>query len=82
MTVFGLPARVFFYFGSSKSFVSTSFTLHGLGEHKLVVMTLLGEHIVRISMFRSCKILIEGVVLKANLIFLELWDFDVIMGIV
>ena len=32
-------------------------------------------------MFRGCEILIEGIVLKANLIPLEMWDFDVILGI-
>ena len=30
-------------------------------------------------MFRSCEILIEGVILKDNLIPLEMWDFDVIL---
>ena len=29
---------------------------------------------------KGCEILIEGVVLKANLIPLEMWDFDVILG--
>ena len=32
-------------------------------------------------MFKGYEILIEGVVLKANLIPLEMWDFDVILGI-
>ena len=31
-------------------------------------------------MFKGCEILIEGVVLKANLIPLEMSDFDVILG--
>ena len=85
MTVFGSPARVFFYFGSSKSFVRTLFSLHADRElsplkHKLVVMTSLEEQIIYTSMFRGFKILVEGVVLKANLIPLEMWDFDVILG--
>ena len=32
-------------------------------------------------MFKSCEILVEGIVLKANLIPLEMSDFDVILGI-
>ena len=31
-------------------------------------------------MFKECEILVEGVVLKANLILLEMVDFDVILG--
>ena len=85
MTVFGSPTHVLFYFGSSKSFFSTSFALHADRESsslnlKLVVMTPLGEQIIRTSVFKGYKILIEGVILKENLILLEMWDFDVIMG--
>ena len=48
LVVFGSPTRVLFYSGSSKSFVSTSFTLHADRElsplkHKLVVTIPLGE---------------------------------------
>ena len=31
-------------------------------------------------MFRGCKIFVKDVVLKANLIPLKMWDFDVILG--
>ena len=31
-------------------------------------------------MFKGCKILIERVVLEANLIPLEMWNFDIILG--
>ena len=68
------------------SFVSSSFPLHVNRElsslkHKLVVVTLLREQIISTSMFRGYKILVEGVVLKTNLIPLEMWDFDVILGV-
>ena len=84
--VFGAPTRVFFYSGSSKSFVITSFLLHVDRElsplkHKLVVVTFLGEQIIRTFVLRGCEVLIEGVVLKANLIPLEMWDFHVILCI-
>ena len=35
---------------------------------------------MRTSVFKRCEILVEGVVLKANLIQLEMTDFDVILG--
>ena len=70
---------------SNRSFVSTSFALHADQElsplkHKLVVMTPLREQISRNTIFKGCEILIDGVVLKANLILLEMWDFDIILG--
>ena len=74
-----------FYFGLSKSFVSTSFTLHADQElsplkHKLIVIIPLGEQITCNSMLKGFEILVEGVVLKTNFISLEMWDFDIILG--
>ena len=85
MFVFGTPARVLFDFGSNRSFVSSAFALHADRElvslkNKLVVTTLLGEQIFRTSLFKGCEVLVEGVVLKANLIPLKMYDFDVILG--
>ena len=65
--------------------MSSSFALHADRElsslkHKLVVMTPLGEQILRNTFFKGCEILIDGVVLKANLISLEIYNFDVILG--
>ena len=85
MTIFGSSARVLFYSGSSKSFISISFALHVDRElsqlkHKLVVVTLIGEQIIRTFVFIGCEVLIKGVVLKVNLIPLEMLDFDVIFG--
>ena len=85
MIVFGTSAQVLFDSGSSRLFVSSSFALHVDHElsslkHKLVVTTLLGEQIIRTFIFKGCEILIEGIVLKANFIPLEMWDFDVIFG--
>ena len=79
--VFGEPARILFDFGASRSFISTSFALHANREltplkSKLIVMTPLGEKIVRTSVFKRCEVVVEGRVLKANLILLEMTDFD------
>ena len=42
--------------------------------------TPLGEKFLRTTVFKGCEVLVEGVVLKANLIPLEMDDFDVILG--
>ena len=70
--VFGEPTRVLFDSGASRSFISTSFTLHANREitplkSKLVVTTPLGGRIVRTSVFKGCEVVIEGFVLRANL---------------
>ena len=44
------------------------------------VITPLEKQIFRTLIFKECEIVIEGVVLKANLIPLEMSDFDVILG--
>ena len=47
---------------------------------KLVIMTLLGKQILRNSIFKGCEILVKCVVLKANLIPLKMYDFNIILG--
>ena len=85
ISVFGEPARVLFNFRASRSFISTSFALHANQEltplkSKLIVTTPLGERILKTSMFKGCEVVVECMVLKANLILLEMSDFDVILG--
>ena len=85
MCVFGTLARVLFDFWSSRSFVSYSFALHVDQEfaplrNKLVVMRPLREQILHNTILKGCEILVDGVVFKANLIPLEMYDFDVILG--
>ena len=77
MFVFGTPARVFFDSRSNQSFVNTAFALHAdqelaLLKNKLVVTTPLGEQILHTSVFKGCELLVEDVVLKENLIPLEM----------
>ena len=83
--IFGTPTRVLFDSRSNRSFVSTSFALHTDQElaslkNKFVVTKPLGEQNVRTLVFKGCEILVESVVLKANLIPLEMYDFDMILG--
>ena len=85
ISIFGEPAQVLFDFGTSRSFINTSFALHGNREltpfkNKLIVTTSLGERILRTFVFKGCEVVVEGMVLKANLIPLEMSDFDVILG--
>ena len=65
--------------------ISSFFALHADRKltplkNGLVVTTSLGEIILRTSVFKGCETLVEGVILKANLISLEMDDFDVILG--
>ena len=85
MFIFDTPTRVLFDTGSSQLFVSTTFVLHANKElvplkNKLIVNTQLGEQILRTSVFKGCEIVVEEVVLKVNLIPLEMFNFDVILG--
>ena len=83
--VFGTPTWVLFDIGSNQSFVSTTFALNAnreliLLKNKLIVNTPLREQILRTSIFKGCEIVVKRIILKANLISLEMSDFDVILG--
>ena len=85
ISVFGEPAWVLFDFGASRSFISTSFALHANREltplkNKLVVTTPLGKRMLKTLVFKGCEVVVEGIVLKANLIQLEMSYFEVILG--
>ena len=64
MIIFGTLARVIFDTGSNRSFVSI----------------MLGEQILRTLVFKGYEIVVGRIVLKANLIPLKMFDFDVILG--
>ena len=86
MFVFGTSALVLFDSRSSRSSISIAFALHAdreltLLKNKLIVTTPLGEQILRNTIFKDCEILVEGVILMANWIPLEIHDFDVTLGI-
>ena len=77
ISIFGEPARVLFNSRASRSFISTSFALYANQEltslkSKLIVTTPLGEKIMRPFVFKGCEVVVEGMVLKANLIPLEM----------
>ena len=83
MSIFHNDARILIDSGSDKSFISSAFAcladraLSPL-KYPLVVQTPLQEEILKSVEFKECKV--GEVELEANLIPLELWDFDVILG--
>ena len=78
-------AYTLFDTGASHSFVSPSFASQ-LGiiiepwDVKLLIDTPTGDEMVTDSVCKSCIIVIENKVLLANLIVLDMHDFDVILG--
>ena len=86
MVVVIILVQVLSIFGSSRSFVSSTFALYIDRElsqlkHKLVVTTLLEEQILRNSVLKVYKDLIDGDVLNMNLISFGMYDFYVILGL-
>ena len=79
ISIFGESTWVLFDSGASRSFISTSFALHVNQKltplkNKLIIITPLVERILRTSVFKGCEVVVEGMVLKANLIPLEMLD--------
>ena len=85
MSIFQNDARVLIDSGSDKSYISSAFArladraLSPL-EYPLVVQTPLGKEILKSVEFKECPIKMGEVELEANLIPLELQDFDAILG--
>nr|XP_011466845.1 PREDICTED: uncharacterized protein LOC105352182 [Fragaria vesca subsp. vesca] len=83
--IFGQPAFTLMDPGATHSFMSSRFALHA----NVPSSPLPGEWYVFLPsgdvfkidwVFRSCEVLVEGYNLEANLIPLEMIDFDVILG--
>ncbi|KAJ0017611.1 hypothetical protein Pint_10284 [Pistacia integerrima] len=83
--IFSHEARVLIDPGSTHSFISYAFAeysdrvLEPL-EYKLVVATLVGETLLAEYGFNGCGVMVDGYVLEADLILLNIHDFDVILG--
>ncbi|KAL0536183.1 hypothetical protein IC582_025122 [Cucumis melo] len=85
LPVLGHYALVFFYSGSSHSFISSAFVSHARLEveplhHVLSVSTPSGECMLSKEKVKACKIEISGHVIEVTLIVLDMLDFDVILG--
>ena len=73
ISIFGEPTRFLFDSKATRSFISTSFALDANQEltplkNKLVVTTPVGERILKTTVFKGYEVVIDGMVLKANLI--------------
>ena len=78
-------ARVLFDSGASHSFVSPVCTLRMEWQSSkllfpLSVVTLLSDELEIDIFFPSCPVLVEGRELLADLVLLDVIDFDVILG--
>ena len=76
MKIFDVDAHVLIDTGSNHSFVSSGFARHSdkplvpLVE-ELLVITPLGEHLIKETVYKSCEVKIGKVTLEADLIPLE-----------
>lgn len=85
LLVCGFQARVLFDPGSTHSFISPRFAqlfdMHARDmDFLLTVATPIGKEVICRTFYPSCPVMIGGLELPANLISLEMFDFDVILG--
>ena len=85
LSIFGRSARILIDPGATHSFVSKSFALYADREGseldcELVVATPVGHSVITKKVFKGCVIHIGEHELPADLICMEIRDFDVILG--
>ncbi|KAL0549347.1 hypothetical protein IC582_013828 [Cucumis melo] len=85
LPLLGHYALVLFDSGSSHSFISSAFVLHARLEveplhHVLSVSTPSGECMLSKGKVKACQIEIAGHVIGVTLLVLDMFDFDVILG--
>ncbi|KAH9685255.1 Endonuclease [Citrus sinensis] len=85
LSILGREAHILIDPGSTHSFVSRTFAMHigrepELLDCELVVRTPTGESVLAQSVYRDCMIGMGEHEFEANLISLEIYDFDAILG--
>ena len=85
LSIFDNDAHILIDTGAQRSFISEKFAQYSNCElcplpEELVVRTPLGEDIIRTMVYRDYDERIGDTKLEANLIPLELYDFDAILG--
>ena len=85
LPLFSNIAKTLFDFGSTHFFISFRYAkLYdkklGLMDYDLSVATPMGDSLVCNSMLKSCVIQIEDRKMLANLILMDMYDYDVILG--
>ncbi|KAJ4710029.1 Retrotransposon protein, putative, Ty3-gypsy subclass [Melia azedarach] len=85
LTIFGREAHILIDPGSTHSFISRTFATHADRElrpldYGLVVATPLGDSLLAESVYRDCIIRVGSCDMKVDLIPLDIFDFDAILG--
>jgi hypothetical protein len=85
LSICSRDAYVLFDPGATHSFVSRIFATYlridpALLEVPLMVATPMGDYLLATTIYKSCKVLIDGHSLLADLVELNMVDFDVILG--
>lgn len=83
--IFGRKARSLIDSGATHSFLSHVFTTYADYmleplDSDLVITTHLGDSLLAYEVYKDCMIRVNDWELKANLIFLDIHDFDIMMG--
>ena len=85
LPLFSNFAKTLFDSGSTHSFISSRYAMlcdkkPGLMDYDLFVATPMGDFLVCNSMLKSCVIQIEDREMLADLILMDMYDYDVILG--
>ncbi|KAH9671308.1 Endonuclease [Citrus sinensis] len=85
LSIFGHDAHILIDHGSTHSFVSRTFVMHierepELLDYGLVVITPTGGSLLAERVYRDCMIRLGEHEFRANLIILDIQDFDAILG--
>ncbi|KAJ4701059.1 Retrotransposon protein, putative, Ty3-gypsy subclass [Melia azedarach] len=85
LTIFGREAHILIDPGSMHSFISRTFATHADRElrpldYSLVVATPLGDSLLAESVYRDCIIRVGSCDMRVDLIPLNIFDFDAILG--
>ena len=85
LPLFSNFAKTLFDSGSTHSFISSRYAMlcdkkPGLMDYDLFVATPMGEFLVCNSMLKSCVIQIEDREMLADLILMDMYEYDVILG--
>ncbi|KAL2497723.1 DNA/RNA polymerase superfamily protein [Abeliophyllum distichum] len=85
LSIFGRNAHCLIDLGATHSFISYALAIYADCileplDSELVVATPVGDSLLANSVYKNCVVKVNDQELKANLIHLDIYDFDVILG--
>ena len=85
LTIFGREACILIDSGSTHSFISRTFAMHADKEMRpldciLVMATPVGNSLLAENVFRDCAVKVGNKDMVADMIVLDIYDFDAILG--